>query len=490
MADADLLVGVLKELKRMSPAHQITMLKFIKNLSMLSTTLDSLQNSNAIDVLSDLLRTSMKEEHFREISNQVLNTIYNLCRLNKSRQEDAALNGIIPILLRIFKTERPLKEFALPILCDMAHSGKVGRRELWRNKGLQFYISLLADPYWQVTALDAIFIWLQEETARVEEHLLDGPFQTEIINTFTTTKANAFENLLEPLQKLLRLSPPVAHSLAHPALFARILQKLNSTKALTRLNLLRIVQSICDASDEQGALVNFYGLYDTIQRLAESDTAILVRDMASKLIRSCDEYDRPGKAGAGGKNRRMTRRASSAITPPGQSNGSSSISQSMPPTPTSSRSTHSAFFAETRDRDRDRSDIRRSMLAGPIPFRAAGLASGSNNSVNGQFVRMKTTVGTTPGTPDDPSFLNGGGGTPGSVPVSITKGSRLPRTTLVKASRHSALLSGKDDDEASKGSLRLMGGIGGTGGAGTDLGGQVMVPNSRRRRQVGDGKVA
>lgn len=143
----------------MSPIHQITMLKFIKNLSMLSTTLDSLQNSNAIDVLTDLLRSTMKRGHFREVSNQILNTIYNMCRLNKSRQEDAALNGIVPLLQKIVKTERPLKEFALPILCDMAQSGKVGRRELWRNKGLTFYISLLADPYWQVTALDAIFTW-------------------------------------------------------------------------------------------------------------------------------------------------------------------------------------------------------------------------------------------------------------------------------------------------------------------------------------------
>jgi hypothetical protein len=157
--DADICLGVLKELKRMSPNHQITMLKFIKNLSMLSTTLDALQNSNAIDVLTDLLRNSSKEPHSREVSNQVLNTIYNLCRLNKSRQEDAALNGIIPVLQRIIKTKGPLKEFALPVLCDMAHSGKVGRRELWRNKGLAFYISLLADEYWQVTALDAIFIW-------------------------------------------------------------------------------------------------------------------------------------------------------------------------------------------------------------------------------------------------------------------------------------------------------------------------------------------
>ena len=152
-------VGVLKDLRRMAPTHQVTMLKFVKNLSMLATTHDSLQNSNAIEVLTDLLSSSMKLPHFREVSNQALNIIYNLCRLSKTRQEDAALNGVIPLLQHIVQTEWPLKEFALPILCDMAHSGKVGRKILWQNKGLQFYISLLADKYWQVTALDAIFIW-------------------------------------------------------------------------------------------------------------------------------------------------------------------------------------------------------------------------------------------------------------------------------------------------------------------------------------------
>jgi hypothetical protein len=145
----------------MTPTHQVTMLKFIKNLSMLSTTLDSLHAANAIELLIDLLSSSMKKAaaHFREISNQVLNIMYNLCRLSKDRQEDAAVNGIIPLLQKIMKTKRPPKEFALPILCDMAHSGKVVRKYLWQNKGLQFYVSLLEDQYWQVTALDAIFIW-------------------------------------------------------------------------------------------------------------------------------------------------------------------------------------------------------------------------------------------------------------------------------------------------------------------------------------------
>ena len=145
----------------MTPLHQITMLKFIKNLSMLTTTLEALHSADAIDFLIELLGASMEKghPHFREISNQVLNTMFNLCRLSKDRQEYAAVNGIIPLLMKIMKTDRPPKEFALPILCDMAHSGSKGRRYLWQNEGLDFYVSLLADQYWQVTAMDAIFVW-------------------------------------------------------------------------------------------------------------------------------------------------------------------------------------------------------------------------------------------------------------------------------------------------------------------------------------------
>jgi hypothetical protein len=139
--------------------HQITMLKFIKNLSMLAGTHDNLDAADVIQTLTHLLKSSKNKPQYREISNQVLNTMYNLCRLNKERQETAALSGIIPILMDIVQTEWPLKEFALPILCDMAASGKRCRQKLWDSQGIQYLVSLLADRYWQVTALDAIFIW-------------------------------------------------------------------------------------------------------------------------------------------------------------------------------------------------------------------------------------------------------------------------------------------------------------------------------------------
>lgn len=284
----------------------------------------------------------MKEPHSRDVSNQILNTIFNLCRLSKPRQEDAAVNGIIPILQKIVKAELPLKEFALPILCDMAHSGKVGRRELWRHKGLAFYISLLHDPNWQVSALDAIFTWLQEEY-KVEEHLIkEGTFADAIVRCLTLSKAKAFENLLDPLQKLLRLSPPVALSLARPDLFSKIVQKLSHTNPTIRLNLLRIVQSICGSSEDPGGVLTRYNMIDVIRGLEKNDTAVLVRTMAGEIMKMCEEID-----GYGGSGRRRpgTRRTSSTTTPPSLLTSQSQIIR--PTTPRSSQhrqSTTPGFF--------------------------------------------------------------------------------------------------------------------------------------------------
>ncbi|KAK4104023.1 hypothetical protein N658DRAFT_419833, partial [Parathielavia hyrcaniae] len=360
VAERQVLKTVLKDLRRMTPSHQITMLKFIKNMSMCSTVLDALHSADAIDFLIDVLSLSMKkgQKNFREISNQVLNTMFNLCRLSKERQEYAASSGIIPLLLKIMKTDRPPKEFVLPILCDMAHSGRKGRRYLWQNSGLEFYVSLLADQYWQVTALDAIFVWLQEETAKVESHLLDGSFTAAITSCFNPTKVNAFDpNLLEPLLKVLRLSPAVASSLAKAEMYAGIAQKLSHKKAVVRLNLLRLVRNImdgCEANSLSMSALSTSGtgrqlriLFDDIQTLADKDPAVLVRNLASELVRghidvelqhdamSLSSLGLGAPTGAGASNAgsgprsRSGPRRNTSYTPPGLH-----LSASMPPTPT------------------------------------------------------------------------------------------------------------------------------------------------------------
>ena len=84
--------------------------------------------------------------------------MFNLCRLNKARQEEAAQAGIIPCLKSV-DLRSPLKQFALPILCDLASATKSCRTLLWQHDGLSLYLQLLEDPYFQASALEAIVFW-------------------------------------------------------------------------------------------------------------------------------------------------------------------------------------------------------------------------------------------------------------------------------------------------------------------------------------------
>jgi hypothetical protein len=157
----------------------VQMLKAVKHLSMSANLLEVLQNANAIEILIKLLDEDRAGPHntvctpfvmqlfclnplapnLQEVSNHIFQTCYNLCRLNKLRQEEAAQAGIIPCLKRVIETSSPLKQFALPILCDMASAGKSCRNLLWQHDGLAMYLKLLEDPYFQVSALEAILSW-------------------------------------------------------------------------------------------------------------------------------------------------------------------------------------------------------------------------------------------------------------------------------------------------------------------------------------------
>ncbi len=251
VATRSVLRRILRSASMLDSEALTLMLKVVKNLSMSPMLLDEMQNANTIEILSNILAQHHSGPHGTEISNQVLNTMYNLCRLSKSRQEEAAQAGVIPQLLRVARTNSPMRQFALPILCDFAHAGKATRKMFWQHRGLHFYLKLLEDPYWQVSALESILIWLQDETARVDEVLVQPTSVDALLCVFATSKANSFENLLEPFVKVCRLSGGIVTSMARNTLFVkRLLERLSHPKAVVRLNLLRLTKMMCDLRGE------------------------------------------------------------------------------------------------------------------------------------------------------------------------------------------------------------------------------------------------
>ncbi|TIB38193.1 hypothetical protein E3P86_01771 [Wallemia ichthyophaga] len=261
----------------------ITLLKTFKHISTSAGMLDVLQNSNAIEVFVRVLDKRKEGERSSEISSQVLQIFYSLTRLSPSRQEEAAQAGLIPLLKRVFEVSSPLKQFALPILCDFAHAGKSCRALLWKHNCLDLYILLLQDAYFQVSALEAILIWLQNETDRVEGQLLQPRPLESLLTMFVQAKANSFEASLEPILKMCRISRGLVLGVAKASFFRKLIDKLSHTKALVRLNLLRILRLVLEVHPNCKSIVEEYRLIEVISELGVKDSAILVRELSKEI---------------------------------------------------------------------------------------------------------------------------------------------------------------------------------------------------------------
>jgi hypothetical protein len=120
--------------------------------------------------------------------------------------------------------------------------------------------------------------------SKVFEQLRVPSAVSSVTRAFTTSKAHAFENLLEPLFKLLRLSSELACLMAKPEIFQRLLERLRHPKAIVRLNLLRILRTICDVHPQRQGLIAQYDLFDAVEKLAENDKAVLVKELAKEIM--------------------------------------------------------------------------------------------------------------------------------------------------------------------------------------------------------------
>ncbi|BGP47541.1 Protein kinase of the Mitotic Exit Network [Rhodotorula kratochvilovae] len=287
MARRAILLRLVKAAGVLEPELLAVLLKTLKNLSMLPAALDPLQHAGAIEMLVAILAQTYRGRLAAEIQNHAVNALFNLCRLSKARQAEAAAAGAIPLLQRIVGDSSPLKQFALPILCDFAHAGKACRKLLWQHDGVALYLQLLKDTFWVNPALEAILVWLQDETTRVEECLLEQSAIDALVRLFCKTKSTVFENLLEPLHKILRTSPVLAAKLAVQSGFIkRLVERLErASHALVRLNLLRITKTVFDAlqHDRRDRDKAVRILAGPVVRLASEDKAVLSRQLAKSL---------------------------------------------------------------------------------------------------------------------------------------------------------------------------------------------------------------
>ncbi|KAL0336616.1 UNVERIFIED_CONTAM: MAP3K epsilon protein kinase, partial [Sesamum radiatum] len=133
---------------------------------------------------------------------EVLNA---LILINKKRQELAAENGNHSPLNAFIITDSPLKQYALPLLCDMAQASRNSREQLRVHGGLDVYLSLLEDEVWSVTALDSLAVCLahDNENRKVEQALLKKEAVQKLVKFFQCCTEQQFLHILEPFLKII-----------------------------------------------------------------------------------------------------------------------------------------------------------------------------------------------------------------------------------------------------------------------------------------------
>ncbi|CAN0060104.1 unnamed protein product, partial [Phaeothamnion confervicola] len=101
---------------------------------------------------------------------------------------------------RCIAEESHLKQFALQIVCDLAHTGAATRDILWAQDGVPFYLAVIDNPrdrHWHVTALRSLSAWLLADTERVEASLTEPAHLRTVLALFRSAEAAEFEKVTQ-----------------------------------------------------------------------------------------------------------------------------------------------------------------------------------------------------------------------------------------------------------------------------------------------------
>ncbi|RLN47819.1 hypothetical protein BBJ29_009028 [Phytophthora kernoviae] len=276
-------------------AAMLKVLKCIRNLSMEPSTLEKLDRAGAIPTLVRLLNEqeaegpSLSDSKRKEVENIVLQSMFYLCRINRNRQTHAAQAGVIPSLIKVVRNSSPLKQFALPILCDLAHASPTARAHLWTYDSVSLFLELLEDKYWQIDAIKSISVWLVHDTVKMENILLIPANLIKIMVCFRNALDTELENLLEPLLEIMSRSVRLNQAFGRSGMFVlEILKRLRLIpKAIVRKNLLKMLKYLFEVHTSPVQFLAEYNLRPIVYALAQDENSmILVKEIASQLLQS------------------------------------------------------------------------------------------------------------------------------------------------------------------------------------------------------------
>jgi hypothetical protein len=259
-----------------SPAVQL--LKALKYLSADGATLPALHRAGALASCRTLLAEQLGG--FNDAAAQLLPTLYNLLRIDRGRQEEAARLGLVPLLLPYAAPDSSLKQFALPVLVDLA-SVPAAHARLWEVAMLDFYVELCDDAYWQLPALEALVSWAAEDEKAASAVAAAQSARDALCHTVERLPTASLPRALNALLRLPPQSPLLAGLQALIPTFLRLFAH-PSLPTADRVLILRLLKLFVEAAPNLPLLLKTYPLASFAAAL-DKDKAVLVQELGAQL---------------------------------------------------------------------------------------------------------------------------------------------------------------------------------------------------------------
>jgi len=274
-----------------TPSQQLLLdlLKVIRCLTV-PDTIEELISMNSVSGVCPFLVSENAN-----IQQTVIMCILHMVKLRRKCREEAASNGVIPILMALSedKDKKAVQSFVIQILCKMPENAStITLYEMKKHNGIEFFLDLVQNTkkaYIQVDALQALANWLRQDTPRVELQLIQPHHVTKLITVFENPRNR---EILSSIHEMVKISGRLADKLGKSEVFLKALEKwLDTTSTASTsdrthilLTLLQFTSNLFEQLTDRSKVRFVQILYKQTRRIAENYNKALVKVRAKKIM--------------------------------------------------------------------------------------------------------------------------------------------------------------------------------------------------------------
>lgn len=261
------------------------MVLFLKKLSTNPISQVPLEKAGCLAVLVPLLYTP---DISRRCLSLVLETLYNLCRVNKKRQEQATMYGIIPFLISesINLDQSNRSSIATHMLCDLANASATTRGELTKNNVVQHFANMMdSKSVYSTLILNSLSIWIQNDAPNIERILLQEPNINILITLFTSSSKKQMNLLHVSFTSIFCNSSGLCNAVGRSDVFVKtLIERLAaSDAAIITLSYLKILQMLHLHYENPIEFAEKYQLITVMSPFIKDKSHVYVFELAIKL---------------------------------------------------------------------------------------------------------------------------------------------------------------------------------------------------------------